>query len=53
MVEISSFLCRVQSLKLLQTAEEYESHIADDLDKLRSWHCLNMQTHMLKSIILF
>ena len=30
MVEISSFLRMVKSLKLLQTAEKYESHIADD-----------------------
>ena len=30
MVEISYFLYTVQSLKLLQTAEEYESHIGDD-----------------------
>ena len=43
---------------LLQTAEEYESHISDDkssalMKLLRSWHCLNIQTHMLTSIILF
>ena len=30
MVEISYFLCTGQILKLLQTVEEYESHIGDD-----------------------
>ena len=42
---------------LLQTAEEYESHIGDDkssaLMKLLRSYCLNIQTHMLTSIILF